>query len=392
MFSTHKGAEAQQRTEIMRDEKGYEQYVSEAVSRARTMMEEKIEAGRASALATFEYIHDHVPDDFIVRGNKLEFSPGTEVVQVGFSQGGTERQMILHRNAVSQIAERADLPAGYIQDLVFSPVDWKRELGARTLNDFYHEHQKERNPAGQRYLLRAINGELRGVLSDRYRRLDSAPLVQAFADACQTIGAVPVEGVVTDTRFVIKAFLPMVFEPVKNEVMCLGVEWSNSDFGNGKHALRSYIFRLACYNGATTEDVMAQMHMGSQLPDNIEFSKRTYEADTRTQVSALRDMVTKTLAPKRVNGLLETIRRADEKGIEWKQVGANLTKKLLKNELQAVRDAYESPDVINLPPSRSVWRVSNAISWFAKTVKSADRKLELERLAGEMLGKVEDAA
>jgi hypothetical protein len=70
-----------------------------------------------------------------------------------------------------------------------------------------------------------------------------------------------------------------------------------------------------------------------------------------------------------------------------------LGKKLLKEELKNVRDAFESEDVINLPAEKSIWRVSNAISWIAGKTEDQDRKLDLQRLAGAVIhGRQEDAA
>lgn len=70
-----------------------------------------------------------------------------------------------------------------------------------------------------------------------------------------------------------------------------------------------------------------------------------------------------------------------------------LGKKLLKEELKNVRDAFESEDVINLPAEKSVWRVSSAISWIAGKTGDGDRKLELQRLAGAVIhGKTKEAA
>ena len=88
-----------------------------------------------------------------------------------------------------------------------------------------------------------------------------------------------------------------------------------------------------------------------------------------------------------------TIKAADEKKVEWRNVSSLLGKKLLKEELKSVRDAFESEDVINLPAERSVWRVSNAISWIAGKTADGDRRLELQRLAGAVIhGKAEEAA
>ena len=360
---------------------------SAAATAARAIMENKIESGRASAMNLFERVINDSPHDMVAPGQRIEFGMDTTTVpQLAMTVGQTA--MTVHRHALGQIAGRAGIPGAYINELVSAKEPWKNKLGTDTLNEFFHnEHAIRRDDASKnRHLIRAVNGQARGFLSDRYRRLDSRPLVEAFAEECNKLGAVPVEGTATDTRVALKAFLPMVFEPVPNEVMCLGVEWSNSDFGAGKHAVRAFILRLWCLNGATMEDVLSQIHLGGQLSQDVEFSQRTYESDTRTTVFALRDIIKNTLGPANTSNLLETIKRANEQEINWRSTAPLLTKKLLKDELKSVRDAFESNDVINLPPAKSIWRVSNALSWIAGKTEDEDRKLELQRLAGAVMG------
>ena len=202
----------------------------------------------------------------------------------------------------------------------------------------------------------------------------------------------PIDGHATDTRVAVKAILPYVFEPVPGEALAIGVEWGNSDFGCGKHATRAFLFRLWCLNGATMEDALAQVHLGGKIGDDVELSQRTYELDTRTQVSALRDVVRGVLAPAKVDTLLAAIKQAHEKQVEWRNVGPALAKKLLKGELAEAKAMFEGDDVVNLPPVKSMWRASNAISWIAGKTEDVDRKLELQRLAGELVDGRRDAA
>jgi len=369
----------------------YNVAASTAATAARDLMQKKIDGGRASAAALYERVHSAVPVDSVVRGRALRFGygdPDSEAdgrpltVRVGDGEA-----MGVHRHALGQMAGKAGVPERFLSELVSAPETWKHELAARTLNDFYSRPVVDRGDdlAAKRHLVRAVGGEVRGFLSDSYRRLDSRPLLEAFAEECNAIGAVPVEGTVTDVRVALKAYLPMVFEPVPNEVMCLGVEWSNSDYGAGKHALRAFIFRLWCANGACMEDALSQVHLGTKMVENVEFSDATYRKDTALSVSMLRDVVRGQLAPKGVHTLLDTIKAADEKKVEWRSVSTLLGKKLLKEELRAVRDAFESDDVVNLPAEKSVWRVSNAISWIAGKTEDSDRKLELQRLAGTVI-------
>jgi hypothetical protein len=365
------------------DARGYEAAASDAAKHARGIMEKKIADGRASAGALLELIMTQVPADAIVRSTALSFqAAGTSGVEgdaprveIGF--GGESRR--IHKHALGQIAGKAGVPGAYLAELVSGP-DWQRALAANVLNEHFHKGQKD-----ARFLARSVDGDVRGFLSDRYRRLDSRPLVEAFASACQSVGAVPVDGTASDTRVTLKAFLPVVFEPVPNEVMCLGLEWGNSDFGAARHTVRAMIWRLWCTNKATMEDSLAQVHLGRQLGEDIEFSKKTYEYDTKASVSALGDVVKGVLGPAKVNALLEGIRRADEKKIDWKDVKTSVARRLLKGELKAVEDAFGSEDVVNLPAGKSVWRASNAISWIAGRTEDPDRKLELERVAGEIL-------
>jgi hypothetical protein len=368
---------------------------SESAARARDIMQTQINKGRSSALALLEHVHNNVPDDKIARGAALSFDYGVEPGSVPLTVriGGGE-PLTIHAHAVGQTAQKAGIPEKFLKDLINSPEAWRRELAARTLNDHYQNDRVDQSEdlSTSRHLIRVVHGNVRAVLSDRYRRLDSRPLVDAFASACQEIGAVPVDGTVTDTRVALKAFLPEVFEPVPGEVMCLGIEHSNSDFGAGKHAVRAFIYRLWCLNGATMEDALSQVHLGGRMTEDIEFTDRTYRLDTAAQVSALRDVVKGALGPKNVNNLLDTIKAANDKEIDWKTVSSKLSKKLLKEELKAVRDAFESNDVINLPPQKSIWRASNAVSWIAGHTENADRKLELERLAGEVIHGRQEAA
>ena len=368
--------------------------VSEAANRARHLMEQKIETGRASAAALYERVHSSVPADAVVRGRGMKF--GYDLLQPGITVEAGGSAMTVHQNALQQMASKAGIPGKFLTDLGAAPEPWKRELAARTLGDFFGRtvvHQVD-DLSTTRHLIRSVNGQVRACLSDRYRRLDSRPLLEAFAESCQALGVVPVEGTATDTRVALKAYLPIVFEPVPNEVMCLGVEWANSDFGRGTHALRMFIFRLWCSNGATMEDAMSQVHLGGRLAETVEFSDRTYALDTRTSVSALRDVVAGSLGPRGVDTVLDTIRAADAKKVDWKQVSTQLGKKLLKEELKSVRDAFDSDDCINLPAAKSVWRVSNAISWIAGKTEDADRKLDLQRIAGAIIngGKMDDVA
>lgn len=368
---------------------------SEAAPRAREILERKIQDGRKSALALFERINTEAPQDSIAKGSALRF--GTHVFEtIERLHGGEPKPELvmgygdtgarIHKHALGQLASKAGVPGAYAAEMAQGEL-WQRKLIAGVLNEHYHQG----NPNG-RYLVRNVKGEVRGFLSDKYRRLDSRPLVEAFAEECGKVGAVPVDGIWSDTRVSLRALLPSVFEPVSGEVIALGVEWGNSDFGAAMHAVRAFILRVWCLNGATMENALAQVHLGRGISDDIELSAQTYRLDTKASISALRDVVGNVLAPQKVAALCAGIQQAHENKVDWKNVKAGLAKSLLKGEMAAAEAAFNSPDVVNLPAGNTMWRVSNALSWIAGSTEDADRKLELQRLAGQVIDDRKDVA
>jgi hypothetical protein len=57
----------------------------------------------------------------------------------------------------------------------------------------------------------------------------------------------------------------------------------------------------------------------------------------------------------------------------------------MSNRSNLDQRAYNSPDTYNLPAGNTTWRLSNAISWIAGKTEDSERKLELMKLAGEVL-------
>jgi len=340
---------------------------------ARAILERKIADGARSAQGLLEHLHTAVPRDVVAKH-----------AAIGFAHDGTLKMSVadvydpLTDFAFGQVAERIGVPRPYLRGLVDSKQPWQNDLALRILRDHFGHTGEERA------LVRTVNGVHKGVLSDRYRRLDCRPLFDALATEAQALGAVPVDGVVTDTRVVCKVVLPTVYEPIPGEALAFGFEWSNSDFGNGTHAIRGFILRLWCLNGATGESALREVHLGRRLAEDIELSDRTMRLDTQTSVSAMRDVVRGTLGPAKVEGTLAAIRAAHDQKIDWKNVSGRLAKVLNKGELEKAKDAFEGQDTYNLPAEKTMWRASNVVSWIAKAVDDADRKLDLERVAGEL--------
>jgi hypothetical protein len=346
-----------------------------AASVARERFEKQLHEGRASAEATIAHVVNNVPDDAIVASKDLSFEANGNGLKVWLSDASGPCPV--HKHAFNQIASRAGIPTKFANELVGADEDWKRELIAHNLNEMYHREPK-------RYLARSVGGELRGWLSDRYARYDSRPVLDTFIAGLQTIGAVPLNGTATDTRWSIKAALPQVFEPVPGEVLVYGLELLNSDFGNGALHVRAFIDRLWCWNLCSGEDAIKKTHLGAKLGDDIRYSQKTYQLQTETQASAVGDVVKHMLSEDACEQMNATIRKAADNEVTWDQVKGRL-KTLHKGEQEKVKDLFEGQDTYNLPEGKSVWRASNAVSWLATSLEDGERKLDLERVAGQLV-------
>ncbi len=346
---------------------------------ARANLDDAIGRGAARSSAVVQRILNEVPRDDIVLGERLAF--GYASGRLSFEAG--DKQWNLHNHAFDQLVERAGIPTAYARRLDAAEAEldgtsWEHRLLEYTLTEHYR-HQ------GGRYLVRSVNGQARGILSDKFRRLDSRPLLDAFLGGAQAVGAVPFEGVASDVRVSVRAIVPVVHEPVPGEFMVFGLNWQNSDYGAGVYGVSAFCLRLLCLNAAIGESILKQVHLGKRLPDELAFSRQTYELDTQTMISATKDVIGNLLAPRAVEARLDAVRAAHATETTWGAAFKKVGQLLSKGEAQRAKDAFEGPDNVLLPEGKTALRFSNALSWIANQTEDADRKIELQRIAGAVI-------
>lgn len=341
-------------------------------ARFQAILQGKIDQGVRNVAHVIETIHTDQPKDQIAHVSAMKFD-GSDVLQVTVGDDA----YTISDYAIGQMAVRASVPGPYLRELANGTAEWQSDLAAHILTKhFGHTTEK-------RALVRSVRGQVRGFLSDKYRRLDTRPLSDALCSEAAAIGAVPVDGCITETRVAIKILLPQLVEVLPGEFVAFGGEWSNSDFGNGGHNFRAFKLRAVCLNGATAENLLRQIHLGGRLADDVTFSERTYQLDTETSVSALRDIVRGALGPAGRDKMVASIREASQKAMDGNDL-KRVVRAETKETQKKIVDAFESQDVINLPPGNTAWRASNAVSWIARHMEDSERRLDLERLAGSI--------
>jgi hypothetical protein len=101
-------------------------------------------------------------------------------------------------------------------------------------------------------MLRTLDGKVRAVLSERYRRLDNFDLAeQRAAHPAGQLPEVRFESVeLTETRMYLKCVTPRLkYEMAPGDVVQAGVVISNSEVGQGTLSVQPLLFRLVCRNG-----------------------------------------------------------------------------------------------------------------------------------------------
>ena len=362
--------------------KDYDVAVGEAAANFQRRLEEMIHASVPRVEKVIEQVQKDIPDDTLVNGNRLEFTENDNRLTI-WKKGQDEEPIAtaIHPHAFGQIVARTGIPnfPAYARELV-KGEPWQRELLAGNLNEVY-DH------SSGRFLTRVVRGELRGFLSDSYKRMNTAPMLDTFMGLMKQYGARPVDGFALQTKERVRAILPMIFEPYPGEYLAFGAQFGNSNYGDGAFEYSQISMRAWCTNFAISEDILHKIHLGAKLPDNLAFSQRTIDLNTQAVQSALKDVAHLALGAPAINGYLAMVRKANEEKVEPAQINTWVKKNLNKDEGERVKDVFSSADVEKLPPGQTSWRFSNAVSWLANEVEDEHRKLELQELAGTLLPK-----
>lgn len=298
-----------------------------------------------------------------------------------------EGSFSLHSNAVGQLADRMGIPTRYLKTLA-DGEPWQVSLAAEILNQ--HSDWTQRS----RVLVRTVGTQVRGVLSDSYRRLNSVEILTAFVQEAAGQGAVISDAYMNDTKVWAETILPTPISiPTKNNgevIIFVGARFSTSDYGDGAVDMRTFMLNGACLNGMVRESVMKQVHLGSRLPDSIALSKRTYELDTKTTVSAVRDLTKGLYSKDNIMQKAYEIQGASEIEVDFdrelKRLQSNGS--ILKAEQQEVEKLLMKNDPNDgVQGGATLWKLTQALTAHAREV-SPERARELHEISGNLLSRV----
>lgn len=293
----------------------------------------------------------------------------------------------LHDNAVSQLATRYKIPVGYANMLVRGD-EWMRELAGRTFNEFCMNSNRER------LLMRAVGQEIRGVLSDKYKILDSFEIISTFLEEAIAQGARFAGGHNSGLNMWLEVVVPTMInvETVNNGSVDIifGGRFKTSDFGCGEMNIRTFFMNAVCTNGLVGETVLRERHIGEKLPEGFTFSRQTHAAASKKIQLMVKDMTKALFSEQRILGEVAKIQKASGVEINAKSYLERMFKenKLFRNEVEEAEMVMLNNRLEDgIQGASTLWKLTQSISAIARS-KEPLRQRELIEVAGSLLPEV----
>lgn len=311
-------------------------------------------------------------------------APGEVKLTLDGGQGaqGQWNEFHWHDNAVGQFASRMKIPSAYFRELL-KGERWQRLLGATIAR------RHIASMPGQRWLVRAVGSQVRGILSNSYRRMDSAPIFARFLKEAEESGCVIWNGAMGDVRGYLEVVIPEIHEiktPNNGTVhIAFGAAISSSDFGQGSLDVRSFYVQGICANGAIRQSLMKRVHLGKRLDhQNFEFAQETYAADTHAMALAVRDAARVALSQATIEKEKANIISLSSKIIEDpEKTFKELPKQgLLSSEIELMEALLRRGDPNDgLQGEFSQWKLQQTITAMARELEPV-RMREVQQIAG----------
>ena len=322
-------------------------------------------------------------------GTKQDLVVPSSVLQCRTDEGGHLKMMVEARTGISeygvnrlarhQLADKLKIPYAYFERMrVEQPTLLDNNLNTWLRSD------------GDRRMLRTLDGEVRAVLSDRYRRLDNFDLAENVLPILQRLDGARFESVeLTETKMYLKVVTPRVeIEIAPGDVVQAGLVITNSEVGCGTLSVQPLVFRLVCRNGLIVPDrTLRKTHVGRaiQVEDELVnvFRDDTLAADDRAFFLKVRDVVEAAVSVTTLRQIAVKMQKTRDIPLTGDPV---TTVEVLANRY-TLNDAERCGVLRHLivEGDLSAYGLVNAVTHYSQYVEDYDRATEFEALGGRLI-------
>lgn len=330
--------------------------------------------------------------DFLARPAQVRITQSSDAPSLVLDDGTGALSFGISDVVHSQLAGFLDIPMPYY-DRMRETVP---ELLAANANAWLQRG------SGRRLVRTALDEDarpqVRAFLSDRFRPLDNAQLLEAVLPQLAAQGTRIVSCELTERRLYVKAVSERTTAEVKvGDTVQAGIVVTNSEVGFGALAIQPLIYTLRCTNGMIVEDAtLRQHHVGRRHGDPGEadiqhlLSDETRQADDQAFFLKVRDVAKAALDVELFQRQVERLRAAAGSPI----TSANLERVVeVTAKRFALTDAEGAGVLAHLirGGDLSRWGLSSAITRHSQDVEDYDRATDLERIGGRLIELPRDA-
>ena len=291
----------------------------------------------------------------------------------------------------TQIANKTGIPMKYYRKMLDAG---KIDLLSENINTWFPDKEKR--------FVRTLDGNIRALLSDRYRVIDNYDIFNATLDEFKHIMddfnvRVQIKRAdLTDQHLYIKATSPDLMDEIQmdkarrelgaasnnTEPVEGGIIIRNSEVGSGAFSVQPFINVLVCQNGLIRTKALRHVHLG-RIKDigEINWSAQTLELEDAALWSKIKDMIHGTFTPEIFHHWIDEINQKASTEIPRPTVAVdNIIKR------------YEIPksqrdDLLNqfTKESPTQWGLAMAVTRVAQDVDDYEKQIELESIGAKIL-------
>lgn len=310
--------------------------------------------------------------DLIVDTSTVEAVPVENTVVLNVPEVG-EYPLTVHAHA--QLAEKLKIPKRYYDRMI---EEGRPDLLAENVNAWMGEKDRR--------LLRILDGDIRAILSDRYRVMDNHDLMFTALEEFKQKETIEVHRAdLTDTHMYIKAYdRTLVAEIREEDAVNAGLIIRNSEIGVGAFKVEPFILRQICTNGLIGEVALEKMHLGRMTKEIgfIDWSDETRMLEDQSLFSQVKDVIHAAFNEKIF--------------YEWVDVAKNGTEVIVEEPIEAVNNVAT---FINIGEEQknellmhflgdndtTQYGLVNAITRTARDMTDVNEQVRLEGVAGSLL-------
>lgn len=320
--------------------------------------------------------------DFIADPNMLTMLPDSRLV-IGQTEGG--RGLAVNTHAHRQLGTILGIPAVYYDKMMKE----QPALLASNVNAWLARENEAR-------MIRTLDGNVRAVLSRRYRPLDNYDLANAvlpILTGASNLGAHVVSCELTMTKMYIKVIFTKIEASITTakkvgDVVQAGIAIGNSEVGSGQLVVQPLVYTLSCLNGMISESSMSRRHVGGKVNAGDDgateiFRDETLAADDRAFWMKVQDTVRAAMNEvefrKLVNKLQDSTQDRISGGVV--EVMDRVSRKFSLTEGDKggiLNHLIEGGDL-------SRYGLLNAVTRYSQDVEDYDRATDFERMGGTIL-------